>query len=375
MADHYADRILLGVARYMGEGETALVAALDTKYYDGDGVGEHYGLYASLTQGKAPNTEYHRYWHGSAAVVRLLHLVTDASGIKTMGLVLLLLLIAALVAWLLVRRYFDVALALLLSLAAVGVLGVRLSLEYQPAPLVAFVAAPLYLWAERKSVAALVGLSVAVGASICFFDFLTTETLTIVLPLALVTAVRAKRPPDLGATRPWVLCVTCGGAWGLSYAATFAAKWGLVSAVTGKNACSGAILSAAERVGGKVHAIDGAEPKSLLSSLTANLSAMLGSTSRVDYATTWICLAFGVMLVLSFWFLFRKAGKNREAVLALALLALVAPARLLILNNHSFLHNFFTYRALASTLFSALMAVWLNVELGRRGKRGGRAWS
>ena len=90
-ADNYADAILLCVSWNMGEG-SPFVSALDTKYNDGGDYGENAGFYLSVTQNEKPNTDYSRYWHGSAMLIRPLHLFSDVDGIKLMGLIFAILL-------------------------------------------------------------------------------------------------------------------------------------------------------------------------------------------------------------------------------------------------------------------------------------------
>ena len=84
VADHYADSIWLNVAWNMGTGE-ALTASIQTNYYDGEELGKNAGLYYTVMEGVQPNTDYTRYWHGTAAFIRLLHLFTDVEGVKLIG--------------------------------------------------------------------------------------------------------------------------------------------------------------------------------------------------------------------------------------------------------------------------------------------------
>ena len=80
LQDNYADAILLNVAWNMGEG-TPLVSALDSKYCSGGDYGVNWGLYRAVSAGDSPDTDYTRYWHGMAALVRPLLLMTDISAI------------------------------------------------------------------------------------------------------------------------------------------------------------------------------------------------------------------------------------------------------------------------------------------------------
>ena len=367
VADHYADTILLNVAWNMGS-DNVIRSSLDTKYYDGEDFGEHYGLYLSITEGKTPNTDYSRYWHGSSMFVRLFHLFTDVNGLKWIGFIVLLLLIAGTVGWLVFHKHVDLAVLLLISLVSVQFWNVRLSLEYQPCFLIAFALSLLFLATEKKNDAWLVGLSILGGVLVCFFDFLTTETLVILLPLILTTAVRAKENRLGGLRQNLFLYLKCGGAWGIAYVSTFLSKWIFAWAATGKNVFIDAFSSVAQRIGGDVGA-ENMAPKSIFSSVTANFSMMFGAESRVDYAKTWIILLVCFVLLGSFWYLFRNQNGNGTAGVLLLLLGAVVLVRYLLLNNHSYLHNFFTYRALLSTIFAVLLAIWFNIRLPQK-KRG-----
>jgi hypothetical protein len=86
IADHYADTIWLNVAWNLGNGDP-LTSTLRTNYYDGGEQGENMGLYQSVVEGMASNTDYTRYWHGTVIFIRLLHLFTDVEGVKLIGFV------------------------------------------------------------------------------------------------------------------------------------------------------------------------------------------------------------------------------------------------------------------------------------------------
>ena len=96
IADNYADSIWLNVAWYMGTGNP-IISSVDTWYYDGEQAGENVGLYQAVTQDTTkPNTDYTRYWHGTAGVIRILHLITDVTGIRNLGFLMTLFLAAVL---------------------------------------------------------------------------------------------------------------------------------------------------------------------------------------------------------------------------------------------------------------------------------------
>lgn len=369
VADNYADAIWLNVAWNVGVGDP-LTASIRTSYYDGEELGENAGLYLTLTKGTAPNTDYSRYWHGTVIFIRLLHLFTDVDGAKQIGFAAMLVLILLTGGVLLRKRHGDLALLLLVALAAVRFWNLRLSMEYQPAFLVAFTLIPLYLLLERRGDRHLTVLSVISGTAVAFFDFLTTETVTILLPLALVIAVRAKEK-RLGTFRENLpMLIKCGASWGIAYAGTFLIKWLLASLVTGGGAFVSALGAAAVRFGSV--APDLAErPDSFLSAPLANLNMLFGGASRVNYAQVLIGTAFILAVSLSLWYLLRSKEAQSHAPPLLLGLGAIVLLRYLVLNNHSYLHCFFTHRALVTLIFALLASLWLNISLPQK-RKGGR---
>lgn len=370
ISDNYADAILLNVSWNMGEGNP-LVSSLDTKYYDGEAFGESIGLYLAVTdENTVPNTDYTRYWHGTAMFVRLMHLVTDVNGMKWFGMTAALLLLLITVALLVKRRNYELTGVLLLSLASVQIWNIRLSMEYQPAFIICFLLCPMYLWLEKRADVWLVGLSVAGGVLVAFFDFLTTETVTLLLPLILVVTVRAEEN-RLGSLRDNVrLMVKCGIAWLLAYAGTFFVKWTAVSAVTGENKYRTAVSSVGERIGGSLQG-EGSDQFLVRIPMAeaANLSALFGGESRVDMMRIFAGLAISVLVLGSLLYLFRKKRSGTAAAL-LALLGSVVIVRYAVLNNHSYLHSFFTYRALVSPIMALLAGMSLSMQFPVSKKKG-----
>ncbi|MBQ8585097.1 MAG: hypothetical protein IJ452_02295 [Butyricicoccus sp.] len=368
VADHYADAIWLGVAWNMGAGDP-LTGSVATAYYDGEALGVNAGLYAAVTEGAPPNTDYTRYWHGTAGIIRMLLLFTDVEGIKTIGFAAFLALAALSVLLLIRLRHADLAALLLLSLAAVQVWTIRLSMEYQPAFLIAFALLPLYICLERQGDRRLTTLSIIGGTAAAFFDFLTTETVTVLLPLAVVIAVRAKED-RLGTFRQALpMVIRCGAGWGLSYAGAFLVKWAAAGLVTGADAVSAAVGSVGERLGGDLTGFT-EQPGSFLSALLANLNMPFGSAYRVESGRLLLGCGLFVLVLLSVWYLLRRRGTRADGAFLLLAVGAVVFVRFLVLNNHSYLHCFFTYRALVTPVFAMLAALRLHIALPqKKGKR------
>lgn len=369
VTDNNADLNWMGISWHMGNGNP-FVAVLDTGYYDADGYGVAAGLYQSIARGNPMNTEYTRYWHGTAAVLRLLHLWTDAQGIKIIGMAVLLVLVLLTVGLLFRRGHGDLGMCLTLAFVLIHPWNLRLSIAYQPCFLICFLLCPIFLLLEKKGDFPLAVLSVISGVLTAFFDFLTTETVTVLLPLILVLSVRMmdKRLGDRKQTfRFLVECLLC---WGLSYAGTFLIKWVAVSLATGENHILLALASAGRRVGGAVTEDTAQTLSPLTMGLGANFSVLFGGRDRIEPARVFIGLALsGAVLVWlyrrhSTW---RPILKGTGFILLLGGLVLL---RFVLLANHSYLHAFFTYRAMISPILAILAAMMLNLRPQRnRGMR------
>lgn len=364
VADHYADSIWLNIAWNIGEGN-ALESTIRTNYYDGGRIGENAGLYYTVMDKALPNTDYTRYWHGTTMFIRLFHIFTDVEGIKTIGFTLFVLL-AALSIYILIRKgHCDLAVMLVLSLIAVQIWNIRLSIEYQPTFILAFVMIPLYLVLEQRSDSHLTILSVVSGTVTAFFDFLTTETVTILLPLALVVAVRIKENRLDNTRQSFVLLIKCMLVWVCAYCGTFLMKWTIASIVTQTNAFAAALSSVNERVG-STPADFVEKANSFLFAPLSNLTVLFGGKFRVEYGILLLGLSASLLILLSVWYLFRKNKERHPGATLLLFLGFIVLIRFLVLNNHSYMHCFFTYRALTTMIFAMLSALWLNIELPRK---------
>ena len=377
VTDNYADVILLNVIWNI-DSENPVVSSLDTKYYDGnDGVtdyGENYGLYAALN-GTAPNTDYSRYWHGSAVFIRPLLALTDLSGIRIIGAVCALLLLAVNCALLIKRKHYPQAIALVLSLVCVQAWNIRLAMEYQPAVLIMLAILPFFILLEKKGDTALIVLSVISGVLIAFFDFLTAETLTILVPLIIVLSIRFSDGRFLGAKAELLRAVKCSAGWLLAYSGTFLVKWTAASLVTGENKFTAALTSAEERFGGSFSEMSPAEQ--IFAAPFANISTMFGAAEREELFNGILGAVLLLAAAVFALFLSRKKKGARGFAITVFILGALPYLRYAVLSNHSYLHDFFTYRAQAAAVLALITAIAAGLqkekekkkEKGKKGKK------
>lgn len=358
ISDNYADVILQNILWNI-KSDDPFVSSLDTKYYDGGKFGVNWGNYASI-KGEPANTDYTRYWHGSVIFIRPLMLFTDVKGVKLAGALAVLLLALSVCGVLVVKKQYFAAAAFALSLICVQFYNVRLSLEYLPMANIAMIACLGFLCLEKKGDAVLTVLSVIFGAMTAFFDFLTAETLSILLPLLLVFIVR-EQENRLGPLREnLLLSVKCGGCWAAAYAGTFLVKWTAATIVTGENKFEAALTSAEERLVGAAEEMPFF--KQILFAPLANLSTMFGGEERVDGSKIIVGLILTALVFGGIFLIFHRRRANKNVTLICLILGLIPYLRYMVLNNHSYLHEFFTYRAQAASVLALCAVVWFNLR-------------
>lgn len=368
ITDNYADQIWTNIGWNMGSGNP-FVSVLDTKYYDSDRHDTSAGLHLAVTQEPEANVDYTRYWHGTAGLIRLLHLFTDIRGIKQIGMLCLILLIWKTLLVLYRSGHWDLGLCLLASLGMVQVGSLRFSVEYLPSFLICFGLCPAFLYAEKRSAFLLNAVAVVSGTLTAFFDFLTTETVAILIPLILIIAVRS-RERRLGSPRQVMkMLLYCGFCWLFAYAGTFLAKWIAVSVATGENHILAAVSSAGNRVNGLVSVETARKNPGPFTAIVANFTVLFEGTSRAEYRKVAAHLTGIILSVVLVYRLYQTRNKRYPGTVFLLLLGCIVFLRFGVLANHSYMHAFFTYRALASTILAVLSAMLINL---RPAKKSGR---
>jgi len=364
IADNYADQIWTNIGWNMGYGNP-FVSVLDTKYYDSDQHDTSVGLHLAVTREQEANVKYSRYWHGTASVIRFLHLFTNIRGIKWIGMLCLILLIGKTLLVLCRSGYWDLGLCLLVSLFVVQIGNLRLSAEYLPSFLVCFGLCPSFLRAEKKDDFHLNTVAVVSGTLTAFFDFLTTETVAILIPLILIVAVRSKEH-RLGSPRQVLrMLLGCGFCWLAAYVGTFLVKWIAVSAATGENHILAALDSFGNRVNGVISVEETMRRAGPLMAIGANFSVLFEGTGLTEFRQATARLTVIALAGILVYRLYRVRKKRHPGTGFLLFLGGIVFLRFGILANHSYMHAFFTYRALASTILAVLSAMVINLQQNR----------
>lgn len=338
------------------------------------------------------DTLYDRYWHGMILILRPLFILFELVQIRWIFFGMLLISLSSLTVMLWKRNQRLTIVFLWLGAFGVQLPVVACCIEYFPVFLITFlISCAMVHWAENRT--RILELCVVSGATVAFFDFLTTETLAFVLPLALVYCIWEYK----GSLKPVKeeLCYLffAGAGWMGAYIGTYLVKWGLASLSCGQNRFSVALSQLAGRQGNDVinFALDslcknaiptealqsagGDVLPQFLSAVVINIRLLLGLSGKISLEQLALALVIAGGVVTAVVYLFRKPGRMGAFPVVLLILGTIPMLRMMVLNNHSIEHCFFVYRSLYGTIFCLGIGVCslINWEfLRRRKKRGNK---
>ncbi len=355
--DRYADSILLNIAWNLRPDPESLMW---TSYYSTEYRNENDNLYETVNQDKAANLEYVRYWHGSAAIIKILHRVLDIRGIYILHGILLAALTILLMILLLKRKMPIETGALLVGIIAVSIWFVPLSLEYYWTFLCMLLASIFIIWFDAKGKDAWIPvLFLVTGMLTVYLDFLSAETISLTVPLLLLYRQRLGREKERQQTVKDVEGKQAGGIgayllycliWGIGYVGMWSTKWILASLITKENVLPYVKGHVTERIGTQTPVLK--LPMHLLTTLKRNLRCLF----PFGYGVAGIVCGIGILLVLAYVaYVFHGKQKPGGSMILYGLLIAIPYVRYLVLHDHAYLHAFFTYRA----QLVVIMVIWI----------------
>ncbi len=355
---HYsADATWLSIA-YGFDFRHPLESAMWSRYYL-SGTNDVCKSFVLQVENQLPgNTQYLRYWHGAAAILRLLHIAINVRQIYIFHAVIMAGLFACLL-WLLCRHSFvPEAVSLCIAFLMVSAWVVPLCLEYTWVFLVMLVSSVTGVCLALKKHDRPMGvLFLLTGMVTVYLDFLTAETLTLLVPLLLV--LRMKNARNDSGSAMWRFSAKAVCLWLIGYCGMWAAKWAAASVVLRQNVMPLVLSHIDERLGGSVGV-----------SLTEFLiGAVARNFQRLAFYDYGICGAAVLAVLIAAACVPVARGKVqlraeiRKSNLALYLLLGCIPyIRFLVLRNHSWGHFCFTYRAQAASVLAVCFMILELVE-------------
>ena len=356
----YADMLTLNIAYHLGDdiaphnfdrafdqfrftNAEKLKAVMWAKYYgtpkDTD---ESIKLFQQSVDNRLhANKEYLRYWHGSAGIIRF------------MLAFLLLLLIKG--------HYVLEAISLIISLVMVSIWFVPICLEYYWCFFVMLIASIISVKiAQTGAWEKATPLFFFTGIFIAYLDFLTTETITLVIPLLLMVSIRWRNKQSVvnsdaegdiqGLTMFVKMIASSCFSWLAGFSLMWLSKWILASLILQENVMPYVTAHIEERIGGDPNG------KSQLAYAVGAIGRNLRCLLPFDYGRFgYFILGLMVGIVITLIAVRRiKLNKtaNRQLLAGYFVIGCIPMVRYLVLHNHAWYHRSFTYRALAGSILA-----------------------
>lgn len=357
--DRYADSILLAIA-YQYDSDKPLSSVMWSSYYYTELCNENENLLSAVTNDYEANQQYLRYWHGSNALVRPLLTVFNLQQIYALNGIVLTLLTFLLLAVLLREKAYIPAVGVVLGFVLTSAWFVPFSLEYTWTYLLMLLLSVVGVRLVSQKRYQAVGLFFLISGMVTnYFDFLTTETLTLTVPLLLMMWMRRRQreqckreecnTDDGKGCKEYLFAGKAACAWIVGYAGMWAMKWLIASVVLSENVTPYVTQHIGERLGGELGIGSFAY---IFGSLWRNVKCLF----PFEYGEIGT-LAGIALIVFAVYLGYVYHGKHvdKKHISLYVLIGLIPYFRFVILHNHSYLHCFFTYRAQMATVLAIVM--------------------
>ncbi len=354
---YYADSVLLNIILNI-DSNKPMKSILEAKYYEYRKADVNDDFISAIENGFEPNQQYLRYWHGTICLIRPLLTIFSISQIYTINKVIFTILFI-LLSIILFKKNKILSIIFLVSCFFTTMHITTKCIEYFSTVLIMFAVSIIALLIEKKGNKQLYILFFISGILTCFFDFLTTETLTILVPVMLVILIRYKenRIKDFKTEIIFLIASLC--LWGVAYVSTWLAKWLLASAILKINAFDYVKDNLMLRINwnGKYDIDSGLIRKAILLNLRTLYPI---NTLKIKSVYILIFSILGLAVTLQSINLINK--KNNWINYLLCIIGIIPYIRFSFLLNHSYNHYFFTFRAQLPTIIALLSIILINIK-------------
>lgn len=335
---YYADSVLLNII-YCIDSQKPIESIMWSKYYKEVNADINNDFIKAVEEDKEPNDQYLRYWHGSMLILRPLLTILNVEQIYLVNKIVMYGLAIALFI-LIFRKSKKVAMIFLISMIMIAFPMVPYCLEYSWTFYIMLIISIIAILIEDKGNKNLYKLFFISGILTCFFDFLTTEIITVLVPVLLVLMIRKEENRVTNFKEGFTFVVASCALWGIAYVSMWITKWLLASIILDINALEYVKENAMLRING-LQGLDSKKEMYLgaLYKNWHNLYPINIIKSKKDLIKYVLIFLF-ILGALIDW----KNRKKKWFAGLLLIVALVPYLRYLVLANHSYRHAFFTFR-------------------------------
>lgn len=297
--------------------------------------------------------EYYRYWAGYTVITRPVLAVFGLSGLRIVagGMLVASLVVAFSVVARRTSKWAATGLLLPLVISTNLMSTPSNSFSHAISVSVILFGVAISAWAAGKSMRHMV-FGVGFSAALfCYMDLLTTPAISWAMCTAVVAGIAYMKSRDM----KFVLQsgVLAAGVWIVAFAGTWVSRWAIAALFLGIRTTYKNVRETVDfRTTGEYQNVN----KSLFAPTEANWNYWINQLPTATFVLI-LCLVAIVLALLITW---RRHGLRTVALWpVLSLAAIVVIVWFEVLNNHSQIHAFFTYRGIPAALgiltFAALL--------------------
>lgn len=357
--DHYADAITLNTVYNLDSNES-LKSVLYSKFYGNNGNVEARNLLKTVTEENCePQCQYIRYWHGEMIILKVMLMILNIKQIYMLNAAILIVLTAILSYKLIKNKMYAVFVGVIIAMIATNAFVAPLALEYISMYFVMLIGSIVLLhYAEKGKTKNCILIFFLIGIFTCFFDFLTIETITLLVPLIILLVYKYKdcKNIQIKEISKYILKIVI--AWASGYVLMWIAKWGISVIYLNEDIKKVVFDNAIARIKeGTVYGLE--EPIKTSKSVILRNIHCLFPICFFDYKNAIIFIS--AFILISFLFITRK-DEDKKLSLILFALGIVPYIRYLIIKGHSLNHYFFTYRAQFATILAIIIGSYYMID-------------
>ena len=354
--DSFTDSWILMEASYHNE-HNSLISAMEVN----NGLTDNYNIFRMnvflehYLYGKelVKTISYERYWHGNLVLVKLFFYFWNYMDFRIINTVIQMGMMLLICILLFKKKLYNYIIPYLLFVLCLGPATLILSIQYSSCYYILTVGLIAVLLSCEKNV---LFVFLYIGISLAYFDFLTYPITTLGIPLTIFLIMNQEHSFQ----KKVMDSIKMSYCWGIGYGGMWVSKWIIASIILQKNIF--------------VQAWDAVKMRTSLqdeeSTITWKGTFLRNFNNFKDTPFCYLVAIFVVVMVVTIIVRFLK---NRDKVSIYQMVITAIPFVVVsllpflwyaITINHSFIHAFFTYKALAVTVFSlTCMLVKMNERI------------
>ncbi len=346
--DNFTDAWMLSIAMD-GDSRHPVKSALENSFRKNDNAENKVdNLSKTIDDDNAEKGSYSRYWHGYLMFLKPLLTKLNYEEIRYINSFILIgvfILVCYLIKRELGTRY---SLAFMISMIMIRILIAPMSLQFSNMFYVMFLSTIAILIYHKKIKVDELGIYIffIIGSITSFFDLLTAPLLSLGIPLITYLMLEERENKLI---KNFIITIKLSIFWTIGYAATWASKWIIASAVLRKNIVKESLSQILVRT------------SSTAENAVLNKYEIIQMNNDLIFNDITIKI---FLVILLLWLIILLISRKNKIInmLPILIIGIYPYIWYSVLKNHSYMHSWFTYRSLGITVFSVLVFMSYSID-------------